>query len=297
MRRGTASKKAAARRGAPAVRTFMEMRAPEIAALAKRTDVALIFVTQTAQAGPHLPVGSRYFLATEIGRRVVARLAQDGYEAVVGAVLPYGHSVYNACFPGVIHHTPATLATVITEVGLSLAQQGFRRLVILSNAGGNPPSIKFALHALSEHDGIQAYFLDIQRARLQAIKGLLEGAYPQHDSHAGEWETSCLLAIVPGLVDMSQAECWFWAEDDERHRLGLEGLSFHDRQLALGAKDDRGWIGPGGTVGDATKATAAKGRKILDSYARLFADHIRKWVFEAPAQGKRPKHRARAPRR
>ena len=274
-------------------RTFMEMRAPEIAALAQRTDVALIFVTQTAQAGPHLPVGSRYYLATEIGRRIVKRLAADGHEAVIGAVLPYGHSVFNACFPGVVHLTPATLAAVITEVGLSLAQQGFRRLVILSNAGGNPPSIKFAMHELSEHEGIQVFFLDIQRARLQAINGLIEGAHPQHDSHAGEWETSCLLAIVPELVDMTQAVCWFWEEDDERHRLGLEGLSFHDRQLALGAKDDRGWIGPRGNVGDSTKATAAKGERILDNYARLFANHIRKWVFGARARSRRTAGRPR----
>jgi creatinine amidohydrolase len=290
------------RKGVPA-RTFMEMRAPEIAALARRTEVALIFVTQTAQAGPHLPVGSRYYLATEIGRRIVERLAADGCEAVVGAVLPFGHSVYNACFPGVIHLTPATLAAVITEVGLSLAQQGFRRLVILSNAGGNPPSVKFALHELSKREGIRVYFLDMQRARLQAMRGLIEGAHSRHDSHAGEWETSCLLAIVPELVDMSQAPCWFWDEDDERHRLELEGLSFHDRQLALGAKDDRGWIGPRGNVGDATRATRAKGLRILGNYARLFADHIRKWVFEAPAARRRPKGRprraavARKPRR
>lgn len=268
-------------------RTFMERRAPEIAALAKRTDVALIFVTQTAQAGPHLPVGSRVYLATEIGRRIVARLAATGHEAIVGAVLPYGHSVFNACFPGVIHLTPQTLATVVTEVGMSLAQQGFRRLVILSNAGGNPPSIKFAMHHLQEQEGVKVFFLDLQRARLQAMKGLIEGRYPQHDSHAGEWETSCLLAIAPELVDMSQARCWFWNADDERHRLELDGLSFHDRQLALGAKDDRGWIGPGGNVGDSTRATAAKGRKILDNYARLFADHIRKWVFATPPRAKR----------
>ncbi len=266
---------------------FPEMRAPEIAALAQRTDVALIFVTQTAQAGPHLPVGSRWFLAAEIGRRIVERLATHGHDAVIGAVLPYGHSVFNACFPGVIHLTPATLAAVITEVGLSLAQQGFRRLVILSNAGGNPPSVKFAIHHLQEHDGVEVYFLDLQRARLQAMKGLLEGERPAIDSHAGEWETSCLLAIAPELVDMTQARCWYWDKDDERHRLELDGLSFHDRQLALGARDDRGWIGPHGNVGDSTKATAAKGRKILDNYARLFADHIRKWVFEAPAAGAR----------
>jgi creatinine amidohydrolase len=262
----------------------MEMRAPEIRDLAARTDVALIFVTQTAQAGPHLPVGSRYFIATEIGRRVVERLAADGHTAVIGAVLPFGHSVYNACFPGVIHHTPETLAAVIAEVGESLARQGFRRLIILSNAGGNPPSIKFALHRLSALDGVQAFFLDIQRARLQVVRGVLEGAHPEHDSHAGEWETSCMLAIAPHLVDMSQAECWFWDPEEERHNLELQGLSFHDRQLALGSTDDRGWIGPGGTVGDATKATAAKGRRILDNYATLFAGHIKKWVFEKPIE-------------
>ena len=262
-------------------RTFLELRAPEVSDLSKKTEVALIFVTQTAQAGPHLPVGSRYFLAQEIGKRIVERLAADGYAAIVGAVLPFGYSVYNACFPGVIQLSPETLTSVITDVGESLAQQGFRKLVILSNAGGNPPSIKTALHRLQNLEGVRVYFLDLQRSRLQAMKGLLSGAHPQHDSHAGEWETSCLLAIAPELVDMSKAECWFWDPRDERHNLELEGLGFHDRQLAVGAKDDRGWIGPGGTVGDATKATAEKGNKILDNYALIFSKHIKRWVFEA----------------
>ena len=88
-----------------------------------------------------------------------------------------------------------------------------------------------------------------------------------------------MLAVAPHLVDMSQAECWYWEPHDERHNLELEGLSFHDRQMALGATDDRGWIGPGGTVGDATKATAEKGRRILENYTELFAGHIKKWVF------------------
>jgi hypothetical protein len=52
--------------------------------------------------------------------------------------------------------------------------------------------------------------------------------------------------------------------------------------MALGVKDDRGWIGPGGTVGDATKATAKKGNRILDNYATLVAGHIKKWVIESP---------------
>jgi len=267
-----------------AVRDFMALRAPEICDLAARTDVALIFVTQTAQAGPHLPVGSRYFIASEIGRRVVERLADAGHAAIVGAVLPYGYSVFNACFPGVIQHSPETLATVLVEVGDSLARQGFRKLVILSNAGGNPPSVKVALHRLTGKGEVRAFYIDMQRMRLQAMKGVLEGARPEQDSHAGEWETSCLLAIAPHLVAMEHAECWYWDPQDERHRLAIEGLSFHERQMALGVEDDRGWIGPGGTVGDATKATAEKGHRILDNYATLIAGHIRQWVFDVPLE-------------
>jgi creatinine amidohydrolase len=268
--------------GAP--RSFLEFRSPEVRDLAKKTQVALVFVAQTAQAGLHLPVGSRYFLAEEIGRRIVRRLAVNGHTAIVGAVLPFGHSGYNAGYPGVIQLSPETLATVIVEIGECLAGQGFNNLVILSNAGGNPPSIKLALHRLAALNNVRAFFLDLQRVRPLATRGCLESAHPEHDSHAGESETSCMLAIAPHLVDMARAECWYPDPNDDRHKLPFEGLPFHDRQLALGVADNRGWIGPSGIIGDATRATAQKGHFILDNYARLMADHIRKWVFEEPAE-------------
>lgn len=267
-------------RGAP--HWFLELRSPEVRDLAQKTEVALLFVTQTAQAGPHLPVGSRYFIAEEVGRRIVSRLYAHGHTAIVGAVLPYGHSGYNACFPGVIQLSPETLASVIVEIGICLADQGFNKLVILSNAGGNPPAIMLALHRLSTLPRVRTFFLDLQKTRSLACRGILEGARPDQDSHAGEWETSCMLAIAPHLVEMAKAECWYPDPNDDRHQLPFEGLPFHDRQLALGVRDNRGWIGSSGIIGDATKASAEKGQRILDNMADLMAGHIRKWVFEEP---------------
>lgn len=265
-------------------RSFLELRSPEVRELVDKTQVALIFVTQTAQAGLHLPVGSRYFMAEEIGRRIVQRLARAGHSAIVGAVLPFGHSGYNAGYPGVIQFSPETLATVIFEVSECLVSQGFKNLVIFSNCGGNPPSIKLALHRLATLANVRTFFLDLQRVRPLASRGLLEGAHPEHDSHAGESETSCMLAIAPHLVDMSSAGCWYPDPKDDRHHLSFEGLPFHDRQLALGVADNRGWIGPGGIIGDATKGSAEKGNRILNNYANLMADHIKKWVFVEPAE-------------
>jgi len=262
----------------------MELSSPDVERMAGQTEVALVMVTQTAQAGPHLPVGSRFYIGEEIGRRIVRRLTADGYAAILGAVLPFGHSEFNASYPGCIQLSPETLAQVLVEVSQCLHREGFKRLVIMNNAGGNPPSIKLAVHRLAALSDVRVYYLDLQMLRPLALRGVLEGARPRDDSHGGEWETSCMLAIAPHLVDMSRAGCWYPDADDDRNQLPFEGIGQHDRQLALGVQHNQGWAGPTGIIGDSTKGTPEKGERILNNFAELIAAHIRKWVFELPPQ-------------
>jgi creatinine amidohydrolase len=241
-------------------------------------------ITQTAQTGPHLPVGSRYYIGEEIGRRAVRRLADDGYAAVLGAVLPFGHSEFNATYPGCIQLEPETLTQVIVEVARSLQRQGFRRIVLTSNAGGNPPAIKIAVHRLAQDPGLRVFYLDLQMMRPLAVRDVLQCARPRNDNHGGEWETSCILAIAPHLVDMSKAGCGYPDEADERNQLPFENINQHDRQLALGVEHNDGWTSPDGTIGDSTLGTAEKGHRILDNFADLIAGHIRTWVFDQPRE-------------
>ena len=285
--------------------SFMELSAPDVRRVAEQTEVALVAVTQTAQTGPHLPVGSRYYIGEEIGRRVVRRLAADGYTAVLGAVLPFGHSEFNATFPGCIQLEPETLAQIIVEVSRCLHREGFKRVVLMSNAGGNQPSIKLAVHRLAQVPDLRVFFMDLQMVRPLALRGVLEGARPRSDNHGGEWETSCMLAIAPHLVDMSRAGCSYPDEADERNHLPFEGIGQHDRQLALGVQHNDGWTSPTGIIGDSTRGTAEKGHRILDNFADLVAGHIRKWVFDLPREAAQygvdragwPKDTAREPRR
>src|SRR5260370_41882707 len=97
-------------------------------------------VTQRGQAGHHLPGGARYLIGQEIARRVVRRLVLRGCPSVIGAVLPFGFSGYNATYPGCIQLSPTTLTQVVVEVGECLAREGFTPLLPMSDGGGNSPS-------------------------------------------------------------------------------------------------------------------------------------------------------------
>jgi creatinine amidohydrolase/Fe(II)-dependent formamide hydrolase-like protein len=77
-----------------------------------------------------------------------------------------------------------------------------------------------------------------------------------NDVHAGETETSTTLAIRPGLVDMSAAEPCV--------------PSFSSDYLDFTSRRSVGWyaytdkISPSGVLGDPTRASTDKGRRIWD---------------------------------
>jgi creatinine amidohydrolase len=86
--------------------------------------------------------------------------------------------------------------------------------------------------------------------------------------HAGEWETSVMLAIAPDTVQMDRAICHYPAFLEDPGKLRPEN-----------APATHSWvtrdIAPDGVMGDATKATAEKGRRWLDTALDQLAAQIR----------------------
>ena len=83
--------------------------------------------------------------------------------------------------------------------------------------------------------------------------------------HAGEAETSMMLAIQPELVDKSRLG---EAQGPMAARAGaaLSGAMHHWRSF----KD----ITPSGVMGDARRATAAKGERLLEAAADVLANAL-----------------------
>ena len=85
--------------------------------------------------------------------------------------------------------------------------------------------------------------------------------------HAGEVETSMMLALHPERVDMRQAQNF---ESTSRQRARDFSIIGNGRsvKLAWAAQD----LNPAGAAGNAAAATADKGRAVLDASGRALAE-------------------------
>lgn len=84
--------------------------------------------------------------------------------------------------------------------------------------------------------------------------------------HAGEMETSMMLALAPHLVDMEQARNFASTSEDRANRFEI---------LGNGKSAKLGWqmqdYNPAGAVGNALGASIDKGHAVVDAAARALA--------------------------
>jgi creatinine amidohydrolase len=170
-----------------------ELRSPQLEMLVD--PVALWPVGAVEPHGPHAPLGTDTLISVGVCERAAKRLA----DAVVLPPLPFGVTRYGAAFAGAIGISEQTLRAVVLDVARSVAESGFRRLVIVNNHF-EPEQIA-TLRATAEEAG--ALYLDLLRRR-NAER--LTDEFRRGSCHAGRYETSLVLADAPELVDAGVAE-------------------------------------------------------------------------------------------
>jgi creatinine amidohydrolase len=157
--------------------------------------VALWPVGAVEPHGPHAPLGTDTLISVGMCERAAARLDN----AVVLPPLPFGVTRYGAAFAGAIGISEATLRAVVLDVANAVAENGFRRLVIVNNHF--EPEQVATLRAAAEEAG--ALYLDLVRRR-NAER--LTDEFRRGSCHAGRYETSLVLADAPELVDAEAAK-------------------------------------------------------------------------------------------
>lgn len=244
-------------------RKLEEMSWPQIKAAidaGQRTVVAA--AGSMEQHGPHLPLQTDTLLGTFLVEAIVERLPK----VFQGPTIPFGVSEHHMPFAGTITLDKEAFKTVVRQYVASLASHGFETVFIVPSHGGN-----FApLRELEEETGGS-----IGGARFVAYSDLNAFIQPmfevaekdgvtaaQAGAHAGEAETSLVLAANESLVEMDYAE------------EGYVGDFGPEAQKAI---FERGMIAltNNGILGDARPATAARGIAYRDAMADMLADWIR----------------------
>jgi creatinine amidohydrolase len=157
--------------------------------------VALWPVGAVEPHGPHAPLGTDTLISVGMCERAAARLDN----AVVLPPLPFGVTRYGAAFTGAIGISEETLRAIVLDVAKAVAENGFRRLVIVNNHF--EPEQVATLRAAADEAG--ALYLDLVRRR-NAQR--LTDEFRRGSCHAGRYETSLVLADAPELVDATAKE-------------------------------------------------------------------------------------------
>ena len=170
-----------------------EMTSPQLEALPNR--IALWPVGAIEPHGPHAPLGTDTLISVGMCERAAARLEN----AVVLPPLPFGVTRYGADFAGAIGIRESTLRAVVLDVAEAVADDGFRRLVIVNNHF-EPEQVATLRDAAHEAG---ALYVDLVRRR-NAER--LTDEFRRGSCHAGRYETSLMLADAPQLVDPAMAD-------------------------------------------------------------------------------------------
>ena len=195
-------------------KTLFEMTWEEAQEALSETDIVVLPIGSTEQHGPHLPLGNDALQVREMARRIVVKLDEMGVKAVAGPLVPFGIAPYHLPFPGTISLQPATFQAVLIDVCNSLYGHGLRKFAFPLGHGGNLSGMQMVAQQLADqYDDIQVVVLNWLQLAVQHYDEILTSN--KKEGHAGEGETSRLMALHPELIEMQRARV-FYSEQAEK---------------------------------------------------------------------------------
>ena len=208
--------------------------------------VAVLPVGSFEQHGEYLPLATDTIVAS-----VIARELAKNYPLLLLPPITISCSHEHAAWHGTVSISARTLHQVVTDIAESLHTSGTSRLVLVNGHGGNYVLANIAQEA-SVHGPRMALYpqgRDWEQARRDA--GLESSGHD--DMHAGEIESSILLATYPEVIRAGN-ETADWTADDRPHLLTL-GMASYTKS---------------GVIGRPSLGTTAKGHAVLNSLVRSF---------------------------
>jgi creatinine amidohydrolase len=248
-------------------RLWAELKSSEFAGLDSNATLAILPVAAIEQHGPHLPVMTDTAIGEGMIATVLARLPDD-LRALFLPTQMIGKSNEHLRSPGTISISSENLTRIWVEIGEAVHRAGLRKLVIISSHGGNTEVVGIVARELRVRLGMLVIATHWSRFGLPA--GLYSSFDIAHGIHAGDIETSLMLHFRPELVDMGKAKLFpsKAAAMEKEYRL-----------LRPDGPHGFGWIAqdlnPDGAVGDASIATAEKGRQTAEHQADGFIALLR----------------------
>jgi creatinine amidohydrolase len=232
--------------------------------------IAVLPVGATEQHGPHLPLRVDSALVDGVVAAALPYLA-PGVPALFLPTQAVGLSPEHAAFPGTLTLKAETLIRLWTDIAESVAATGVKKLVLLNANCGHVGVMDVVARDLRARLGmlvysVNWYCLPLVGAQGEDVNALFSAHEHRFGIHAGDIETSMMLALAPHQVDMAQAQNFASSSEDRAAQFPILGNG-KSAKLAWQMQD----YNAAGAVGNAAAATADKGRAVLDAAGRALA--------------------------
>lgn len=240
-----------------------ELAYPDVEALlgGDRPSVAIIPTGSTEAHGPHLPLCTDTLISEEVAGRAARKLAALGWNAVRFGPLHYGVTDWAASFRGTTTISAEVIHGLVMQACLQARAMGFSRVAI-TNAHlepGHIATLRAVTRQFEEQTGDPLVFSDKTRRR-NAQR--LTAEFASGSCHAGQYETSLVLAIRPDLVKMDVAR-------------GLpEHVVLLHEHIAKGAKDFVDCGVDQAYCGNPAGATAEEGERSLETLSDMVVEAV-----------------------
>jgi creatinine amidohydrolase len=220
-----------------------EMTSAEFAKRAKTKPLVIVPFGSVEEHGTHLPLCTDAFQAEEVALRVAEK-----FDALVCPTIKYGECRSTKNFPGTISLSSKTIRGLAFDIVSELSRNGIDKIMILTGHAGTG-------HMAALRDGALKMVEKDKRLKVMLLSDydiayqLLGKEFPKSDGHGGQIETSRILNIRPELVGDSRPK----------------GVARPPKFMLL--PDPEKYF-PTGIVGDSSKASASKGKKLDDYIVR-----------------------------
>ncbi|MFW6075553.1 MAG: creatininase family protein, partial [Chloroflexota bacterium] len=209
---------------------------------------------------PHLPYDTDQVIA-----RAIVDAVASFIPVTVAPAIDYVYAPQSFGVNGTISLRPETFIALVSDVIRSLARHDATHFVLVDRGSGTHAPLHIISRELHEELGVTVTVVNPAGIAHDLRSHLLRDP---HDGHAGEEETSLMLAIAPDRVRLDLAQ---------------SGTTTHPDTFRSGLRDPAVFLPePPGITGDPSAATAEKGRRIFDAIVGEITAHIETWWAGRP---------------
>jgi creatinine amidohydrolase len=242
-------------------RYWSQLTTRDFAALDVAATVAVLPLGATEQHGPHLPLGVDTVLADGIVAASLPRLPTD-LPVLFLPTQQIGLSPEHARFAGTLTLSAETVIRMWKEIGAGVARAGVKKLVLFNAHGGHVG----AMDIVAREHGLIVYSVSWFNLPLGDAGAQFGAGEHRFGVHAGDIETSMMLALAPQQVRMAEAKNFRSTSEQRAADYAILG---NGKSAKLGwAMED---YNPQGAAGNAAAATAARGQAVVDAAAEQLA--------------------------